>query len=404
MKAADRRARRKRSAENAPTPLSRRPGPTRPAAPRIPWVQPIFETDAGLFRDIRRALASGRVTNDGPHVREFERRLTAYLRTNDCVAVSSGSAALTLVCTVLGQRGARVVIPSYTFIATLNAVVHAGMTPVFCDIEPDTWTLSPVHLEHLLAADPEIRLVVAVNVFGVAPDLPAIARLLRGSKAVLVLDNAHGMGTEVGGVRCAVEPAAQTYSFHATKTLPAIEGGAVVAPDPEVLARIRRMRNHGIAGDPTMSEPGYNAKMSELHAAVGLRSLQALDGALARRRRYAGQLRRVIEAECAPLFTPQRIPRDVVSSFQNLAVRCHTRQRGDIESIRAELERDGIETRRYFWPPLHQLPPYRDRFRLPATDEAYASILCLPLHSRMEAGSLRRIEASLRRIARARNS
>src|SRR5207248_334496 len=121
-----------------------------------------------------------------------------------------------------------------------------GLIPVFCDIEPDTWTLSPTHLRRLLAADPTIRLVVPVNVFGVPPDLQAIHHSLEGTQAVLMLDNAHGLGTEQEDARCAPEPLVQAYSFHATKVLPAVEGGAVVASDPRLLTEIRRLRNHGI--------------------------------------------------------------------------------------------------------------------------------------------------------------
>ena len=168
---------------------------------RIPWIRPILEPDESLLGDIHAALSSGQVTNDGPTLREFERQLAAYLGTDDCVAVSSGSAALLLAIWALDVRGGRAVLPSFTFPATLNAVLLAGMTPVFCDIEPDTWTMSPAHLEGVLAADPSIRLVVPVTVFGVHPDVGAIRRAI-GGRSGLLLDNAHGFGTEQDGARC----------------------------------------------------------------------------------------------------------------------------------------------------------------------------------------------------------
>jgi dTDP-4-amino-4,6-dideoxygalactose transaminase len=185
-------------------------------------------------------------------------------------------------------------------------------------------------------------------------------------------------------VHCAPEPLVQTYSLHATKTLPAIEGGAVVTSDPRLLAEIRRLRNHGVATDPLASAPGYNAKLSELHAAVALRSLQSLEAALERRRQYAARLRRVLTEDCAATFTVQRVPESILSNFQNLGVLCHRGKRHDVTAIQAELDADGIETRRYFWPPLHQLPAYRGRFSLPVTDAVAEAVLCLPLHSRME--------------------
>jgi len=381
-------------ADDLPKPLP----PARASAGRVPWVRPIFEADAELLSDIGVALSAGQVTNNGPLVRGFEARLARYLGVEDCAVVSSGSTALLLAAHALGLPGAKAVLPSFTFIATLSALVHGGMTPVFCEIEPDTWTLSPSHLRRLLAEDPAIRLVVPVNVFGVPPDLRAIHRIVDGTGAMLMLDNAHGLGTECEGVRCAPEPAVQTYSLHATKTLPAVEGGAVVA-EPRLLAEIRRLRNHGIAADPLASTPGYNAKMSELHAAVALRSLQGLDAALASRRQYAERLRRVLTEDCAEAFAVQRIPDGVQSNFQNLGVLCRRQGRRDVTMVQAELGAAGIETRRYFWPPLHQLPAYRGRFSLPITDEIGDAILCLPLHSWMEPSMLDRITAALRQTA-----
>jgi len=285
--------------------------------------------------------------------------------------------------------------------ATLNAVVHGGMTPVFCDIDSDTWTLSASELGRLLAADAAIRVVIPVNVFGVPPDMRAMKSVMAGTNAVMLLDNAHGFGSEQEGVRCAPEPLLETYSFHATKILPAIEGGAVVSSDAALLAEIRRLRNHGFAADLLASTPGYNAKMSELHAAVGLRSLETLDAAIARRSHYAERLRRVLSAgECGATFTVQRLPESIRSNFQNLGVLCQRGGRPDATTIKAELERHGIESRRYFWPALHQLAPYRGRFSLPVTDRVAEAILCLPLHSRMEPRVLDRIEMAVRNVAR----
>src|SRR5437016_136390 len=366
---------------------------------RIPWVRPILDPDGSLLADIHAALSSGRVTNDGPNLREFERRVAAHLGVEDCVAVSSGSAALLLVIWALDVRGGTAVVPSFTFFATLNAVALAGMTPVFCDIDPDTWTMSPAHLDRLLAADPSIRLVVPVNVFGVHPELGAIRRAIGTHRAELLLDNAHGFGTGQDGARCPREAPVQAYSFHATKTLPAVEGGAVVASDPRLLGEIRRLRNHGVASDVRASGPGFNAKMSELHAIVGLRSLHALEGTLARRRQYAERLRRTIVTDCADAFTAQVVPRGMRSNFQNLGVLCRRDGRPNVPAIQTAFDRAGIETRRYFWPPLHQLPAYRDGCSLPVTEAVGEAILCLPLHSRMEPPVLDRIEDALRHAA-----
>ena len=375
------------------------------ASERVPWVRPILESDAGLLADLQLALSTGRVTNDGPSLRALERELARYLGVDDCVAVSSGSAALLLSIWGLGLRGGTAVLPSFTFIATLNAVVHAGLTPVFCDIEPDTWTLSPAHLRQLLATVPDVRLVVPVNVFGVPPDLAAVGAAADAAGAAVLYDNAHGLGTVQDGARCPMEPAAQTFSLHATKTLPAVEGGAVVACDPRLRAELRRLRNHGVGPDPRALSLGFNAKMSELHAAVGLRSLRGLDAALARRRAYAERLREGIRADGAARFTVQAIPAGVHTNFQNLGVLCRRGGQADAAATQAALAADGIETRRYFWPALHQVPAVAapSAAALRVTEAVAEAILCLPLYSRMAPAVLERIAAAVRRAAAARS-
>lgn len=369
------------------------------AADRVPWVRPIFEADDELLDEIRRALVAGQVTNNGEFVRTLEGELARYLGVEDCAVVASGSAALLLAARALGLAGTRAVVPAFTFIATLNALVNSSITPVFCDIDPDTWTLSPAHVGRLLATDAAIRLVVPVNVFGVPPDLGALRRLVAGTQTALLFDNAHGLGTESGGRRCPPEPLIQTFSLHATKTLPGIEGGAVVSSDPRLLAEIRRLRNHGLAADLLQSTPGFNAKMSELHAAVALRSLRTLDDVVAHRREYAARLRRALAEDGHGLFGLQRISDGVQSNFQNLAVVCRREDRGGVSAIQAEFMQAGVETRRYFWPPLHDLSPYRGRFSLPVTEAVARNVLCLPLHSLMEPAVLERIEGAIRRVA-----
>ncbi len=369
-----------------------------PIAERVPWVRPIFEEGDAILADLRAALATGQVTNDGPLVRELEQRFAACLGVADSVATTSGTAALALALRALALPPGTVVLPAFTFLATLNAVVAAGLTPRFCDIDPATWTLCPAHLRALLASERDVRLVLPVNVFGIPPALAAIRETADAAGVPVLLDNAHGAGTRQGGAGCPAEPLVQTFSFHATKTLPAGEGGAVVTRDARLAAAMRRLRNHGIdRDDPFASTPGLNAKMSELHAAVGLRSLAALDAVVARRRAYATRLR----AACAAfpsLFTLQHVPADVDANWQNLGVVCAPAV--GAPAVQAALARDGIETRRYFWPALHRLRGFSDGPPLPVTDRVADHILCLPLHSRMEPAVLDRIARALERVGR----
>lgn len=364
----------------------------------IPMVRPVFEPDDALMATLRTSLERGVVSNNGPLVQRFEREAAAWLGVPEVVAVSTGAHGLLLPLQALGLRG-KVVLPSFTYLATLSAVTLNGLEPVFCDIDEDTFTLDPEALARVLARESGVAAVLAVNAYGVPPDLEALADLTARAGAQLLYDNAHGFGTSQAGRRLPVEPIFQMISLHATKVMPAVEGGLVVSPDARLLARVRRLRAHGVAPDPFDSTPGLNAKMCEMHAAVGLHSLARFDEALGRRRAYAARLREALSSH-GGVYRVQRVPEGVCSNFQNLAVRVVAGPTVDADDVVAAFARHGVEARRYFHPPLHRLAMFRQPVSLPRTDEASASLVCLPLHSRMDEHDLAGIERAAGAVAR----
>jgi len=366
-------------------------------------VQPIVPVDADLLATLADILASGKLTNHGPWVQRLEAGLGAWLG-GPVAAVASGSAGLQLGLAALdlhatGARCKAAILPSFTYVATANAVAQAGFVPVLCDVDPNTWTLCPRALEAVLAARDDVAVVVPVAVYGVAPDLAALAALARGAGAALVYDAAHALGTEVLRARLAAQVDVQVFSLHATKVLPAVEGGLVWARDPAVLQRIQALRCHGIGPDPFAVAIGLNAKLSELHAAVGHHSLLRLDTILANRRAYGARLTQAAGRSRA--FRVQAVPTGMRSNYQNFGLRVAIDQPHDIETVVAAFAREGVEARRYFWPPLHQLRRFaHDQAHLPVTRALVSELLCLPLHSWMDEPSLCRVEAALAAVAR----
>jgi dTDP-4-amino-4,6-dideoxygalactose transaminase/nucleoside-diphosphate-sugar epimerase len=375
-------------------------GKFEPSPQHIPFVEVRIEPDDQLVEGIITALRTGRLTNGGPNVRLFEEEAARWLGVTQTVAVSSGATALLLSAQALELNGGVAVLPSFTFIATLNAVVHAGFKPVFCDIDPETYTMDPGDLESIVESIPDVRLVVPVNVFGVPPDLEALAHLASRAGAAVLLDAAHGFGIETDRRRSAAHARISTYSLHATKVLVAGEGGLIVSEDALLLDRLRTLRNHGLAGDVLDSRPGYNAKMTEIEALISLHSLRRLDGSLYRRRLAFNRLRKFILESCEGMFTVQRIPEGVRSNAQNLAVRCLRNVSGGVEGVIDALRKEGVEGRRYFWPPLHQMRILTGGRPLPRTDEVVDSLFCLPIHERMQVEVLERIENALLNIVR----
>ena len=355
----------------------------------IPMVKPCFDMDDELSFDIFRSLDSGCVTNGGPLLRCFEKELAGFLDLEEALVVSSGSDALLLSIKALGLEKGKAVLPSFTYMSTLSALVHCGFEPVFCDIDPDSWTMDPDHLSRILMRE-KVKLILPVNVFGVHADLAEIASLAEGADAKIVYDNAHGFGTEKDGLRAPPEPDIQIFSLHATKILPAVEGGIVLSRNADLLNEVRRLSVHGLSSDPLSSSPGYNAKMSELHAAVGLNSLRNFPEALERRRKYAARLCSFLANECDSRYILQKIPPGIRSNYQNLGV-LFAREGADIDMAVSGFLNYGVEAKRYFHPPLHRLKSFGG-ISLENTESVSASLLCLPLHNRMKEKTLRRVE------------
>lgn len=358
----------------------------------IPMVKPHFAPDGVLMQSFYKSLATGQATNGGTHLRSFEEELAEYLGVPDVVVLSNGADALTLGLKVLNRKG-KAILPSYTFIATLNSIVAAGLEPVFCDIDPHTFTMSPTALAEILEREDNVACVVPVNVFGVAPDLNKIHELCQSVGAEIVYDNCHGFGTEVNGKRILNQPRLQMFSFHATKVLPAVEGGALVSEDLDLLTAVRQKRNHGIAhGNLKSSTIGMNAKMDELRAATGRHVLRRFPQGLEQRRQYAHQLRSFFTNSCNGALIPQRIPEGVNSNFQNLGVLFPAAEQFGLEKAIETFRSHGVECRSYFNVALHSLDLFKDQYRLPVTEKILKSLLCFPIHSQMSNHDLEKIQ------------
>lgn len=375
-------------------PASTQPPSPSPNAGFVPMVRPDFAPDQALMQSFYDALETGRATNGGVHLRAFEQELATYLDVPDVVVLSNGADALTLGLELIGRQG-KAVLPSYTFIATLNSVISAGFEPVFCDIDPDTFTLSPTALAEILDREDNVACVIPVNVFGVPPQLAAISELCQAANAEIIYDNCHGFGTEVNGQRILKEPRFQMLSFHATKVMPAVEGGALIGEDLDLLNLARQKRNHGIAsGDLCQSVVGMNAKMDELRAATGRHVLSRFPAALARRRGYAQELRSFFNDACHGALIPQQVPAGVNSNFQNLGVLFPAAAEGGLSHAIDILRTHGIECRSYFNPALHCLERFQGRYSLPVTERIWQSLLCFPIHSRMGEQDLATIKSA----------
>jgi dTDP-4-amino-4,6-dideoxygalactose transaminase len=344
---------------------------------RVPLCVPSLPDLDSLLPQLRSIWERGELTN-GEYVRQFEARAAALWRGRSVVAVGSCTQGLMLALRVLEVRG-EVLLPSFTFAATAHAVVWAGLRPVFVDCDPDTLTMDPVDAARRITQ--ATGAIMGVYVSGNPPDIDALEGLARHAGVPLILDAAHALGSRVGSRPAGCRGDAEVFSLSPTKTVTACEGGLVSVADPAVAEKLRIGRNYGNPGDYDMRFVGLNARMSEVHAVVGLASLGQLDATLAERVRVAAAYRRRLGGLPGLYF--QHIRPDNACSYKDLAVRIVGGEFGtDRDAVRMHLTRHGVDTRTYFDPPAHRQTAYRrlgPSPSLPVTERVASEVLDLPI-------------------------
>jgi perosamine synthetase len=344
----------------------------------IRWASPSF--DESDERELLDSLRTGRVTM-GPKVRAFEERMAAYLGVRHAVAVSSGTAALDIALGALGVGpGDEVVVPTFTYVATVHAVVHQGATPVLVDIDPVTLNVDP---EAVRAAVTErTRCIIAIDYGGGVADWDALERVARERGCPLVQDAAHTVGGSYHGRLPGAFGIGATLSFHAAKVLTTVEGGMLVTNDAQLAETARMMRCQGEAPGRKYVFPvvGHNFRMSDLHAGIGLAQLAKLPRLLARRREIAGWYAKALGG-IEGLRLPRERPGTLHPYFLYSIVFGDPAAR---DRAIAALDATGIETR-VCWPmPVHRQEAYAARTTpdsRPHAEWAAARVLSLPIHA-----------------------
>lgn len=359
------------------------------ANPKIDESRPVAEK-------VNEILASGVLTN-GPNVREFEQRAAEYLGVRNVVAVSSCTAGLMLVMRASGLTG-DVIVPSFTFMATAHAVQWNGLRPIFADISPDTLTLSPKAAQH--ACGVRVSAILATHLYGTPCDVEALSEVAQAHGIKLFFDAAHAFGSLHRGVHAGNFGEAEVFSLSPTKVLVAAEGGVIATNDDILAERLKIGRDYGNPGDYNCQFVGLNARMSELHASVALQSLAGLEERVVRRNEIAAWYYEAL-ADVPGIRFPI-VPEGDRSTFKDFTVLVDQDDFGvDAATVAQALDDEGIETRRYYSPPVHMMQAYRSQsghIDLPVTTATSASCISLPLWVGMTAEDVERVAHALLRI------
>jgi len=347
---------------------------------------------AALLARINDMLDRRWLSNDGPLVQDFEKRICDLLGVKHAVAMCNATVALEIASKALDLKG-EVILPSYTFIATAHALQWQEITPVFCDIDPSTHNIDPAKIERLIT--PRTTGIIGVHVWGRGCDTDAIEEIAARRNLKVMYDASHGFACSKGGRMLGSFGECEVFSFHATKFLNCFEGGAVVTNNDDLAEKMRLMRNFGFKGFDNVIYLGVNGKMSEVHAAMGLTNLEAVEEIIAVNRRnyeaYQAGLANVPGISVIDYDPAER------NNYQYVVIEvdpevCPRNRDEIVEALHAE----NIIARKYFWPGCHKMEPYRSLqpnagLLLPETERIAARVIVLPTGQTVDVETVQRV-------------
>ena len=360
----------------------------------IPIARPQFgpEEEAAVLEVMRSGAFA-----QGARVKAFEDSVAAVSGARFAVATSNGTAALFLALRASGVGpGDEVITSPLTFIATANAIVHAGARPVFSDVD-SSLNLDPALVER--AITPRTRAIVPVHLHGNPADLPAFEELARRHRLLLIQDACQAIGATLaerplGSFGTAV------YSFYATKNLTTGEGGMVITNDPEVARVCASLRHQAYAAQPYLHDAvAFNHRMTEMQAAIGAVQLARLP-ALTRRRRETASL--YDELVAVNGFTRPAVRREATHVYHQYTLRVRDGARHSRDEVRERLRSAGVATGVYYPVPVHRQPAYREfaQVQCPVAERAASDMFSIPVHPGLTDAERERVIEALNRIAR----
>ena len=354
------------------------------------------DMDESDVKAVLEVLPTGRLSI-GPKIEEFEQAVAQYVGAPHAVAVSSGTAALHLAVKGLGiGPGDEVMVPSFTFAASVNAILYERATPVFVDVEPDTYNLDPVDLEAKVT--PRTRAILAVDVFGHPVEWDAVLAVARKHGLAVIDDSCEALGAEYRGTRLGRFGEVAAFAFYPNKQITTGEGGILVTADEKMARLARSWRNQGRAEMGAWLEHqrlGYNYRMDEMSAALGVSQLKRIESHIGKRERVARMY-----GERLSRFDWVRPP--VVRPHVRMSwfVYVATLAEGlDRDPVMAAVEARGVPVRAYF-SPIHLQPYIRDEVRLapvtlPVTEAIARRTIALPFHNNLTAQEVERVVGAL---------
>lgn len=352
-----------------------------------------------LLDRINDALDRRWLSNNGPYVQEFEQRVASMVGVKHCIATCNGTIALEITIRALGLSG-EVIIPAFTFIATAHALQWQGITPVFCDVDPQSHNIDACLVKEMIT--PRSTGIIGVHLWGRPCDIEILTKIAQKHRLELLFDAAPAFGCSYKGRMIGSFGDAEVFSFHATKFLNTFEGGAVVTNDDELASRIRLMKNFGFCGYDDVIHIGTNGKMNEISAAMGLTGLESLDEFVAVNYRNYKEYRRQLDGVPGLQFVTY--DETEKHNYQYIVIEVDQAITGISRDLLVEiLHAENVLARRYFYPGCHRMEPYHSSFPragvlLPETEKIARRVLSLPTGTTVGLNAISKISQIIRMV------
>jgi len=327
------------------------------------------------MRHLKGIWERGQLTNHGPLVLELEEKLRMFLKVRHLYFLSNGTVALQIAIKALDLKGEIITTP-FSYVATTSSIVWENCKPIFVDIEPETLTIDSNLIEDSITENTSA--ILATHVYGNPCDVLAIQKIANAHNLKVIYDAAHAFGVNYKGSSILEYGDFSTLSFHATKLFHTVEGGAIVTKCPDLAHKASYMRNFGHNGQEEFFGLGINGKNSEFHAAMGLCLLPMVKDIISCRKKISEKYDELLKD--IPIVK-QKIREHTEYNYAYYPIFFENEE--SLLRVRANLNKNGIFPRRYFYPSLSKLP-YVSNQHVPISEDVSKRVLCLPLFPELE--------------------
>lgn len=345
------------------------------------------------IKEVQSVLSEGSLTSaansGGKHVQEFEKLLSSFVKSRYAIAVNSGTAALQAALYALDiKKGDEVLLPSFTFVATANAIVSVGAKPVFVDIKKVNYTMDPNDLRKKITK--KSKVIIPVHLYGNVAYIDEITEIADKHGLEIIEDAAQSLGSKYKGKQTGTFSKLGCYSMYASKVVTSGEGGAIVTNDKKLFEKLKQIRNHGMLHGYDTRILGLNLRLPEISAAIGKIQIKKLGKFLSQRRKNAKILTELLSG--LNVILPHERKHEIVNWYLYTIA---TKNRNE---IMRKLNAKGIGATVYYSPPVHKTPFYNKRLKLPVTEWASSNVISLPVHPHVNKQNLYQIAKIVHQI------